>query len=79
MNPILQRLQENRQPQQSDLSQLYRSYRLAQNPKQIIDDLIKQNPVLAPIVSSNADLKQVFYDMCKERKVNPEDILSQFK
>ena len=79
MNPILQRLQESQQPQQNELAQLYRSYRLAQNPKQVIDDLIRKNPVLTPIVNGNVDLKETFYSMCKERNVNPDDILRQFK
>ena len=79
MNPILQRLQESQHPQQNELKQLYNSYRMAQNPKQVIDDLVRKNPVLAPIVSGNANLKDTFYSMCRERNVDPEEILKQFR
>lgn len=44
------------------------------------NELIRMNPQLQNILNMyNGNAKQAFYDMCKQRGVDPESILSQFR
>lgn len=53
----------------------------AQNPQQAIMDAARQNPALNAVMQmvSGKDPRQVFYDECQRRGIDPEDILSQLK
>ena len=75
MNPILDRLQSN---QPSPITQLWNTYRTAQNPRAVVDAVMKQNPMLGQIIG-DADPKDVFYGLCQQRGIDPESILKQFR
>lgn len=65
MNPLL----NNR----SGVAELYKKMK---NPNKIL----KENPQLQSILNMyNGNAKQAFYDMCRQRGVDPESILSQFR
>ncbi len=65
MNPLLNN--------GSGVAELYKKMK---NPNEIL----KENPQLQNILNMyNGNAKQAFYDMCRQRGVDPESILSQFR
>lgn len=50
----------------------------AQNPQAALQQLAQQNPMIGNLMQSG-DLKSMFYRMCEEKGVNPDDILNQLK
>lgn len=68
----------------SSIAQLRNIYNMlcnSSNPQAMLNDMAKSNPNLAWVMQmcNGSNPKDVFYSMCKERNVNPEDILNQFK
>lgn len=60
----------------SQLMQLYNAYKFSSNPKAFIEN----NPQLKQLQQmSRGNAKQVFYELCKQKGVDPETILSQLK
>lgn len=53
----------------------------AQNPQAAINMLAQKNPQFAQVMSlvQGRNPQEVFYEMCKQRGVNPDDILNQLK
>lgn len=76
-NPILDVLGP-RVPHQSRINQMYRAYQAAENPEEYLQEMIRKNPILSQIVS-NGNLEQTFYQMCKQRGVNPQDIINDIQ
>lgn len=52
-----------------------------QNPNAIIENLAQRNPQIRQVIEmcGGKDPKAVFYEMCKQRGVNPDDILNQLR
>ena len=53
----------------------------AQNPQAVLNMLAQKNPQVGQVMKmiGGRNPQEVFYSMCKERGVNPDDILSQLK
>ena len=53
----------------------------AGNPGVILQQLAQNNPQLASIVQmcQGRNPQQVFYSLCQQRGINPEDILNQLQ
>lgn len=54
----------------------------ASNPEQTIQNLASQNPQIAGIMqmaNNEGGLKNLFYEMAKQKGVDPEMILSQLR
>lgn len=53
----------------------------AQNPQAALNMLAQKNPQVAQAMQlvQGRNPKEVFYEMCKQRGVNPDDILNQLK
>ena len=51
------------------------------NPQQALIQAAQQNPQLAQIMNmcKNSNPQQVFYALCKQKGVNPDDILNQLR
>lgn len=53
------------------------------NPQQALNTIINQNPTLKNIVSlansHGTNLEQVFYELAKQKGVNPQDVLNNLK
>lgn len=77
MNPILNALNQS-SPGVQSARQMYQLYRTAQNPTEYLSQIIRRNPVLAQIANSG-NLQQTFYDLCRQRGVNPQDILNDIQ
>lgn len=52
-----------------------------QNPQAILQQAAQKNPQLASVMQmcSGRNPQEVFYEMCKQRGVDPESILSQLR
>ena len=63
------------------IKNLYSMMQQAQNPQALLNQMVKTNPNLAWVMQlcQNSNPRDVFYSMCKERNVNPDDILNQLK
>lgn len=64
--------------QQNSLKQMWQAYQSAQNQQEFINNMMSQNPMLKTLIGSG-DPKQIFFDMCKQRNIDPDTILSQLK
>ena len=53
----------------------------ARNPSSALQHAASQNPMLSSVLSmvGNRDPKAVFYDICQNNNINPDDILNQLK
>lgn len=79
-NPLLNGLQSNFEAQYQEINrikQIMNAMKFAKNPMQIINN----NPQLASVINmyKGQNLKDVFYSMCKEKNVNPEDVLNSLR
>lgn len=66
---------------QNPIAQLYGMFRNSQNPQAMLSQLAKNNPQMAQVMQmcNGRNPQQVFYEMCQQRGVDPNTILSQFK
>lgn len=66
---------------QNPIIQLYGMFRNAQNPQAMLNQLAQSNPQMAQVmqICNGRNPQQVFYEMCQQRGVDPNTILSQFK
>lgn len=53
----------------------------AQNPQAAINMLAQQNPQMAQVMNlvGGRNPQEVFYELCKQKGVNPDDILKQLR
>lgn len=54
----------------------------ARNPKDMVMNMASQNPQMKPIidmVKSGGNPQQMFFNACKEKGIDPEQILSMMK
>ena len=63
----------------SNLKSLYNAFR--QNPQQVIMQMAGSNPQTAEILNNikGQDLQGLFYNLCKQKGVDPNSILNQLK
>ena len=89
MNPLFQAMNGNvAQSQSIGNPQIMQSIKRmvgmlngVQSPEKALQMLAQQNPLLAQVMqmTNGRDPRQVFYEMCNHRGVNPDDILNQLK
>lgn len=60
---------------------LFNMMKAAQNPMMMLQNMAQSNPQIASVLQmcQGHDPKEVFYSMCKERGIDPDSVLSQFK
>lgn len=53
----------------------------AQNPQAALNMLAQKNPQMAQVMQlvQGRNPQQVFYEMCRQQHVNPDDILNQLR
>lgn len=70
-NPFLQ-------PQQTNLQQAYNMFIQSKNPMELFKNMAKQNPQLNSVIqmlNSGSDPQQLFYSLCQQRGINPQQFL----
>lgn len=79
-NPLLNQAKANFGVQNGSLNQIkqmYNLFKISKNPQQIIMNNPQINEVIKMCNGQNP--KDVFYSLCKQKGVNPDDILNQMK
>lgn len=53
----------------------------AQNPQAALNMLAQKNPQMAQVIQlvGGRNPQEVFYEMCRQKGVNPDDILNQLR
>lgn len=56
---------------------------MSANPQMALQNIVNQNPnlqnILSLVGSNGANLQQVFYNMAKQKGVNPEDVINALR
>lgn len=60
---------------------MMRQVQMMSNPRQGISQLMQQNPQMSQVmqICNGQNPKQVFYSMCQQRGVDPEQIINMLK
>lgn len=62
---------------------MFNMVRSARNPQSMLNNMMSQNPQLRQVFDAinahGGDPKKAFYDIARERGVDPEEILKQLK
>lgn len=76
MNPLLNKATKRNNKTGGQLAQIISAIKFAKNPQ----SMIANNPQLQSILAMyNGDAKTAFYELCKQKGIDPERILSQLK
>lgn len=83
-NPILEILE--RKPQmtpQNNLVQAYKTLSAMENPNKALKALSQQNPMIQQAIqlinSSQMSPKDLFYNMARQRGIDPSQVLNMFR
>ena len=80
MNPQMPQ-QMNQSIQQ--IKNMMSMVQMSANPQMALQNIVNQNPNLKNILnlagSNGANLQQVFYNMAKQKGVNPEDVINALR
>ena len=66
----------------SEIRNAYNVFKTSQNPMQTFMRMAQKNPSLQPIMqmlNRGVNPQKIFLDMCKERGINPQEFLNQFR
>lgn len=81
MNPQQMPPQMNQSIQQ--IKNMMSMVQMSANPQIALQNIVNQNPNLQNILnlanSNGANLQQVFYNMAKQKGVNPEDVINALR
>lgn len=77
MNPILQTLNNgNMMAQARQMAQMFKT---ANNPQQMVNQMLNNNPQVKQFVEQYGDPKTAFYKLAEQRGINPDDVLNLLK
>lgn len=80
MNPQMPQ-QMNQSIQQ--IKNMMNMVQMSANPQMALQNIVNQNPNLKNILnlagSNGANLQQIFYNMAKQKGVNPEDVINALR
>lgn len=81
MNP--QQMPPQMNPSIQQIKNMMSMVQMSANPQMALQNIVNQNPNLQNILnlanSNGANLQQVFYNMAKQKGVNPEDIINALR
>lgn len=81
-NPILAAMshQSTTPSSTNQIKELYNEFVNSSNPNYVIQQMLSQNPEVNTLLQqANGDPRQAFYNLAKQRGINPNDILGMFK
>lgn len=85
MNSLYQQMMGNQSlpPNLAQIKQLMNVFRNAKNPQQMITNMANQNPqikqVMDMVQNSGKSPKDLFYEMAKQKGVDPNQILNMLR
>lgn len=62
------------------VKQIYNMLRCSNNPNQLLNQMVSQNPQMAQavnLIKNNGNYEQIFRSMCNERGINADDLIKQ--
>lgn len=64
-----------------ELRNMMQTIKTVSNPQAAFSQMAQNNPAMQQVMQmcNGRDPQQVFYDMCKQRGVDPESVLSQLR
>ena len=74
-------LNHNTSPNVGQLKNIYNMLSKSSNPQAMLAEMAQKDPNIAWVMQmcKNGNPKDLFYALCKQRGVNPDDILNQLK
>lgn len=67
----------------SKIKEMVNLIKSSKDPQSMIQSMINQNPQMKQVMDlvnqNGGDAKKAFYDMAKQKGVNPDDVLNMFK
>ena len=74
-------LNHNPPPTSGNFQQLKNLYGMIQNPQAFLQNIARQNPQVQQAIQlcNSSNPRDIFYAMCNQRGINPNDILDQLK
>lgn len=72
--------QQSRPNNMEKIREMYQMYRTAQNPANMLQQMMMQNPMLsqlAQIQQGGGNMQNAFYTLCQQQGISPETILEQ--
>ena len=82
MNKLFQQMQ-NQNPYLANIKGMMKMMRSANNPQALMQSMMNKNPQMKQamdlIQQNGGDAKTAFYNLAKQKGVNPDDILNQLK
>ena len=80
--PILQQLNQSQSPM-AMIKQMMDSVRFAQNPQALLNQMAQNNPQLKNAMDIarqyGNDPQRAFYELARQKGVNPDDVLKMLK
>ena len=81
MNSLYQQMMANQMP--NNMQQLVNLFKNARNPQQLIANMVNQNPqakqILNLLQTSGKSPKDLFYEMAKQKGVDPNQIINMLQ
>ena len=82
MNKLFQQMQ-SQNPYLANIKGMMKMMRGANNPQALMQSMMSKNPQMKQamdlIQQNGGDAKTAFYNLAKQKGVNPDDILNQLK
>lgn len=79
MNSLYQQLGAMSQPM-SNIKQMFNLLKMSGNPNAVLNKLMEQNPQIMELIKqSGGDPKAAFYNLAKQKGVDPNQILNMFR
>lgn len=83
MNKLYSEMTSNQTQQMNPIKRLMNTIKFATNPNQALADAINSNPQMAQLLlamkQSGKNPKDLFYELAKQKGVDPEEILKQLR
>ena len=74
MNPILQML--NNGSMMAQARQMAQMFKSANNPQQMVNQMMMNNPQVKQVIEQYGDPKTAFYKIAEQKGINPDDVLN---
>ena len=86
MNSLYNQLNQINQPLPNNLSQIknmMNMFKNASNPQALLQSMVQQNPQMREVMNiiqqNGGDPKTAFYNLAKQKGINPDEIINMLK
>lgn len=80
MNNLYNQLNRGISSQNNNLKQMIDMFKSSNNPQMLLQNMLRSNPRVQQLIQQcDGDPKTAFYNLARQRGINPDDILNMFK